>query len=552
MPGILPALALPALLAAAPSPLCALRGFFTPAADSAAVKKIHGVVAVSNPSTRTSLQVQEGSLRFGADLTVDSGRPYSARAAVRIPVDAAWAAHDFRAIGAIEFRVRSPGGSLRLNVSLGSDAYRYRDLGVVEVAPVRVDTSWKTISLSLSPYPVFSWLEWMENDSLYPGGVAATLRMDPTDSLYDSDSLNAAKAVRYLEIALDPQWRTDSTWSTPGAGTTTLQIDDVRFVSMFEDACWSWYAAGEGRSCSNGLPSVVLADHAPGSQDRNLMGGLWSAHLDTGAAMGKSSLRLPVGASGWHIDTSRREATLIADLARKEGSLSGGFAGVGTRTPPGMHLSSDDLAGIGFSMRIPEGASLDSNKVAGVWFKVGKLSDSAPYYTFLPHDRFQKGKAEVCIDFWTLTQTWTGMETPAPQFSPREITSFSWELAIVDSSTSVPNQGFSIGPVTLYGIPSVPCECPAGDDCRCPEILVTGAGPRGQVVRGPAASWRGGRVNLTGFEASRHIEIRTLGGVRVASLTSSAGGQVDLPRGTYLVVGTTSAGILARPLVVAR
>jgi hypothetical protein len=286
------------------------------------------------------------------------------------------------------------------------------------------------------------------------------------------------------------------------------------------------------------------------------MGGLWSAFLDS--AMGKSTLRLPEGASAWHVDTLQREATLIADLTGAEGSLGGRYAGISTRTPPGTHLSSEDLQGIGFSMRIPEGASLDSNKVAGVWFKVSRLSDSssAPYYSFLPHDLFQNGKAEVCIDFRTLSQTEQPdvyVEAPAALFSPQEITSFSWILGIRDTSSSVPNQGVSIGPVTLYGVSSAPCDCPAeATNCTCPELVITGTAPQGVGPQRATASWRNGRLTLSGFEAASRVEIRTLEGRLVSDLPVRSESRVALPPGTYLVIGRGAGNPLVRHLVVTR
>jgi len=558
MSGILSLLAVPAFLAASPSPLCAVRDFSVPAADSAAVWKAYKVVAVSNPSTRTALQVGSNeALRFTADLARDSGRPYSARASVRIPIAPSWAAFDLRETGSIQFRIRSPGGPLNLLASLGSDAYRYRDRGVVQVAPFRADTSWQTISISMAPTPQFAWLEWMEDDSVYPGGTSAGLVVDPSDPNYDSDSLNAAKSVRYVEITLEPQWKTDSTWSRPPAGPTDLYIDDVRFESFLAvaDACYHWPLPGEGFSCGLGLPSVVLSENAPATGDQNGLGGWWSAYLDTGAALGRSSLRLPAGASAWHIDTTQLEATLVADLARSNGGRTGGFAGLTTRTPQGTHLTSDDLQGIGFSMRIPAGAGLDSTKVDGVWFKVGQLGipDSSSFRAFVPGSLFREGKADLCVDFWSLGQPSGGSMPPAASFSPREITSFSWELAIRDTSSSVPNQGISVGPVSLYGVSSAPCACPAeAKDCSCPGLVVVGSSPRTPAATGASASWRHGRLVLAGFEPASSVEIRTLEGVRVASLSARPESRIDLPRGTYLVVGRRAGAPLVRPLIVAR
>jgi hypothetical protein len=358
-----------------------------------------------------------------------------------------------------------------------------------------------------------------------------------------------------VEIALDPAWNSDSTWSRPTADTTTLLIDMLTFGSGLEDACNPWPSPGEGITCGLGLPSVVLSGNASPNGDQNDIGGGWSVYLDTGVALGRSSLRLPPGASAWHLDTAQREATLTVDLARSNGNTTGGFAGLVTRTAPGTHLSSDDLHGIGFSMRIPAGAALDPTKVEGVWFKVGQLSttDSTSFRAFLPGALFQGGKADLCVDFSTLGLPPGALMPLATTFSPQEITSFSWELAIRDTSSSVPNQGISVGPVSLYGVSSAPCGCPAeSKDCSCPGIVVLGSSPRTSAVVGASASWRDGRLSLSGFEASSRVEIRTLEGRLVSDLPVRSESRVALPRGTYLVIGRGAGNSLVRHLAVTR
>ncbi len=536
MSGTLFRFLLPALLAGTASADLVLGTFDVSATDSAAVRKIYAAEGYSNPASPRSLSVSDGALTLSTTLAADAGKDYSAQAGILVPLNNLWVPVDIRMSTAITFRIKGS-GAYNLNVSLGSDAYPNGKEGVVMVAPVKVTTAWAAKTIALQPTPALAWLSWMEDEDRFPGGTAASVIMDPTDPKYNNDSLNVAMSVKYVQFAIDPTWKSASTWSAPDAGVTTLTVDDIVVVDMGDDFPLM------GVSCAAGLPSMVFSTNKTG---KNAAGGDWFAYTDnnaSGLAKGTSALILPEGWTQWRVDTAQAAATMVANLERPDTSIYGGFAGIGTGAPEGASMNLTGLAGIGFAISLAPGSTLDKDQVGAVLLKVSKVSvgDSATHFAVIPASQVIAG-SDICVDIEYLKMP--GWMLPKPDFTlftPEDVTKLSWEIKIADQTgkvNSVANQGFMVRPVTFYGFSQLPAA---------------GVGPRVAHAPSFAARYHDGSLSLRGLEGYASLEVRTLAGANIATLAPSASVRIRLDRGAYLLVARgPGKAALSRTLAVAR
>jgi hypothetical protein len=542
------ALLVPALLSTPSSGGSFVVGTFdAPAADSAAVKKAYGAEAYSNPASSRSLSAPDGALVLTTTLATDSDTGYSAKAGIQVPLHNLWAPVDLRRATAITFRIKGS-GAYNAEVSLGSDLYRGLGEGAVQTAPVKVTTTWTKVRIVLAPMPAFSYKCFMAVDLCEDlQSDAPVIITDPTDPLYIDSARNVAMAVKYLQFAIDPSWKTDSTWSAPAAGATTLSVDDI-VIEGITTPCGIAYGTNcpiySGVSCTAGVPSMTFASN---KSQTNAAGGPWFAYTDSdasGQAKGTSSLVLPEGWTQWHVDTALAAAKLVANLSRPATSLHGGFAGVGTGVPDGQAMNLTGLQGIGFALSTPDGSPLDAAKVAGVHFKVSKASvgDSATHEVVIPASQFAVSSADLCIDIDVLRMPGSMLGTPQYKaFTPEDVTKLSWEIRMEDQTgtvTSVPNQGFMVGPVTLYGFSQLPA---------------TGVGPRAAHAPSFAARYQDGTLALQGLDGYASLEVRTLSGARIATVAPAAVVKIRLDRGAYMLVARGAGKpALSRTLAVAR
>lgn len=539
-------LLVPALLSTPSSGSSFVLGTFdSPAADSAAVKKIYSADAFSNSASPRELSAVDGALTLTTTLANEPDGPYSAQAGILVPLNNLWVPVDIRMATSITFRIKGS-GAYNVNFSLGSDAYPNGKDGVVMVAPLKVTTTWAVKTIALQPTPALAWLSWMEDEERFPGGTAASIIMDPIDPNYGDESRNVAMSVKYLQFAIDPTWKTDSTWGAPVAGATTLSVDDI-VIEGLSRPCGMAYGVDcpgdNGISCTAGLPSMTFASN---KTQTNAAGGSWFAYTDgnaSGLAKGTSSLVLPEGWTKWRVDTAMAAAKLVANLERPATNVYGGFAGVGTGAPEGERMNLTGLAGIGFAIAVPEGSTMDAAKVGGVYFKVSKASvgDSATHEVAIPAFKVIAGR-DLCIDIESLKMPgWMVSKPDFKLFTSEDVTKLSWEIKILDQKgtvTSVPNQGFMVGPVTFHGLSQLPAA---------------GVGSRATHAPSFAARYLDGALVLQGLDGYASLEVRSLSGGRVATLPVVGVVKIRLDRGAYLLVAHGEGKpTLSRTLAVAR
>jgi len=538
MSGSLLRFLVPAMLASTASADLMLGTYDSPAADSAAVKKVYSADAYSNAASARGLSVADGALTLTTTLVNEPGGQYSAQAGILVPLNRLWTPVDIRTKTAITFRIKGS-GAYNVNFSVASDAYPNAKDGVVQVAPVKVTTTWTRQTIALQPTPALAWLSWMEDVDRFPNGTKASVIMDETDPDYNDATRNVAMTVKSLQFAIDPTWKTDSTWSAPVAGVTSLSVDDIVMVGLADEG---WVVNGVG--CTGGLPSMTFASN---KTQTNAAGGYWFSYTDSnasGQSKGTSSLVLPEGWTKWRVDTVSSAAKLVANLSRPATSIYGGFAGVGTGAPEGEVMNLTGLVSIQFALAVPDGSLLDPEKVAGVHFKVSKASvgDSATHEVVIPASRFVAGGADICVDIEALKMPgWMYGKPEYKLFTPEDVTKLSWEIKMEDQTgvvTSVPNQGFMVGPVTFYGFSQLPAA---------------GVGPRAAHAPSFAARYQDGTLALQGLDGYASLEVRSLSGARVASLAPSPEVKIRLDRGAYMLVARGAGKpALSRTLAVAR
>ncbi len=541
------ALLVPVLLSTPSSGSTTVLGTYdTPAADSTAVKKFYSTIAFSNSASPHGLSAADGALTLTTTLANPPGTKYAASAGFQVPMNHLWYPIDIRQATAITFRIKGS-SAYNVNFSLGSDTYVNADDGVVMVAPVKVATTWTNVTIPLTPTPALSWLAWMEDVARFPNGTQASIIMDPTDPAYNDSTRNVAIRVWYLQFAIDPTWKNDSTWSAPVAGATTLSVDDIAIQGL-PTPCGFAYGilcpTDPRDACSLGLPKMTFASN---TTQRNAAGGHWFAYTDSNAsdqAKGNSSLILPEGWTQWRVDTALAAAKLVANLSRPASSVYGGFAGVGMGGGDGQVMNLIGLQAISFSLASLDGNPLDAAKVAGVHFKVSKASvgDSATHEVVIPTSRFAATSADLCIDINFLRMpNWMWGKPEYTIFEPNDVTKLSWEIRMEDQTgavTSVPNQGFQVGPVTFHGFSQLPAA---------------GVGPRAAHRPSFAARYQEGMLSLRGLDGYASLEVRSLSGGRVSTLPVVGAVKIRLDRGAYLLVAHGEGKpTLSRTLAVAR
>lgn len=531
-----------ALLAASASADLVLGTFDTPAADSAAVKKVYSADAFSNTASKRGLVVgADGALTLTVTLAADAGKDYSANAGILVPLNNLWAPMDIRTATAVSFRIKGS-GAYNVNFALGSDVYPNADDGVVMVAPVKVTTAWAAKSIALQPTPALAWLSWMEDEVRFPGGTAASIIMNPTDPNYGDDTKNVAMAIKQVQFNIDPTWKTATTWTAPVAGATTLSVDDIVMVGMEK------YPAVLGVGCAAGLPSAVFSSN---KEPMNAAGGYWYAFTDTGAAglaKGTSSIVLPAEWKKWKVDTAMAAVKLVANLTRAATNLYAGFADVGSNSPDETYLDLTGLASIGFALALPEGATLDKDAVGGVHFKVGKLSvgDSATHEVVIPASQVIAG-TDICVDIKMLKMPgWMLTKPDFKLFSPEDVNKFNWEVKLEDQTGKVNSalaQGFMVGPITFYGLAAIPDATPLDP-----------TSVKGRVARASfSASYANSILSVKGLEGYKTVDVMSLSGARVASFKAGSATKIRLDRGAYMLVARGEGKkTLSRTLAVAK
>ncbi len=556
-------LLLPALLACAAFGDRVVGTFGFSTQDSSLVRKVYGARAFANDASTNSLAVSDGALILDATLRPDSGAVRSARAGLRIPAHLLGPTADLRRATAIRMRIKGS-GTFDALLQLESKAYAANPGGQAEVASLHVTPDWQEITLPLTSdgfrFPCATGAGGCD-----PTTFPARLRFDSTQADYADAARNPARTVEALAISLTPGWSSDSTESRPEPGAARLWLDDLVILGMPQ------HPEVHGQGCRKDGPLVVFSTN---KEPTNQAGGYWYAFTDTGEAglnNGTSTVILPTGARKWKVDTAHAAVTLIADLSRPSTNTEAGYAVVGVGLSPGYKLDLTGLKAIEFSLSIPEGATLDPERIQGVTFQFGTVpvGDSATHSVMIPASQFSAGATDICIDVDMLRMPDKMLSSPDFGLLPLdEFLQFWWILQIQDTSgsiTSVPHQGFSLGPILLYGIAEIPeplCVSFTWDAEACrkyhlcdpycsdfPRQLSTLPRP----ATHPTATYRDGILSLRGYETYRTLDILSLQGRRLASLPPSPVVKFRLDRGAYLLVARAPGRPpLVRPLAVAK
>ncbi|MCB9495941.1 MAG: hypothetical protein H6686_03535 [Fibrobacteria bacterium] len=521
--------------------------FDTPAPDSVAVRQMYGAIATSNPSSSRALSVDSGALKLTATLGMETDS-YSARAGVTVPLNILWTPIDIRRVGAVSFDIWGS-STFKVNVSLGSEIYSYGEQGVVKVTNVPVTTTKRRVTIVLSPVCELEYLDWMDDPDKYPGGIDFVYSTDPSDPDYSNTERNVAMSVQSVQFAIDPTWGVGGKSVTAPSGPTTLSIDNIVLEGgnvIEESGCFAYW----------GLPSVVFSPMTGEFFDRNRSGGFWYTFTDAAASgnvRGSSKINLGT-AQQWHMDTTMGTVVLDADLDRRVGGVYhpyAGFAGVGTSTPENTVLDLTGLRAIGFPMMIPDTLTLDLRKVEGVLFQVQELSvgDSVTHEVLIPAWQVARGD-ELCVDIDLLKMPdWFSTfedGTPRPDykpFSPHDVVKFNWMLKLKDGDTTAISQGFALGPITFYGLDSLPA--PKSFD---PNSVHRGLGPSSFT-----ASYDKGLLSVGGLEGYTSVEVLSVRGARVTSFQVGSASKIRLDRGAYLLVARGEGRqTMSRKLAVAK
>jgi len=501
--------------------------FDTPAADSAAARRLYNASSFSNPATSRSLAVVDGALTLTTTLAMEGSATYSANAGIILPLNNLWAPVDLRSATAISFRIWG-NQTYKVNFALGSDIYPFADDGVVKVKGLPVTTVPTLATVLLSPVPEIEYLDWMINESKYPGGTTPVYVTDPSDPQYSS-ALNVASGVKQLQFNIDPTWGTGGKSVTKPTGSTTLSVDDIQIVGYQE------YPNIQGVQCATRGPEYLFSDMSAASGNRNALGGSWYAFSDTvaagavpGDANGSSRVVLPEGRDAWGLDTTLGAATLVADLDRRAAGASrpyGGWAAIATDLPGPSGVNLSQVLAFGFQIK----TDLDPAKIAGVTFKVHDAitPDSATHQVVIPvRSTCAEGGVYICVDLDQLKMPAFLAKLPDGSANPgyrsldsSKIRSLGWEIKLANASDTVAaGQSFSVGPVKFYGQQSI--------------LGVRARAERSSALR---IAYANGVLSLLGDQGFRTVEVLRLDGTSVAKVAATGSIPLDLAKGTYLL-----------------
>lgn len=415
------------------------QSFKDPAPDSAEVRRLYGVSAYSNPSSRTNLVVAEpGILKFVADTLLSEGTSgYSANIGLIHPLTPSWDIKNLTQITAISFEVRlSAKPTEGLKVSLVSPGYgKFNDEDKTHsrlLAPAVLPAAgvWKTFTLPIEDLTPPAW--WT-----------------PPSDFPDLDSI--------LKLVQALQFSPGTLYSLPGTnqgapctkcvGPTTpevvMELRNVTLVGVTPPYEGPWEPLVFG--C--GDTKVRVLEHFIDGDATNLDGGSWTTYSDTSSlaakaedcARGTSTVAMAITAG----DANTGELGFAKVTAGLHKTVPGtfpwrpyaGWAAISTDFGEGREPQAQNLTGISFRLRLLNAPA----HVKGIWFKahLKGVGDEVTHSTFIPNYLIDPKSREfwsrICVRPEDLIQS-PPVGLNKTSFDPAGLKRLTWEVKIADRS----------------------------------------------------------------------------------------------------------------------
>lgn len=509
-----------------------------PATDSAAANRMYGIRAFSNPASATKVKVDSGRVVFHADYASDSTEGNSANVGFVHDLKVGEGPLNLSDLTAISFQLKCSapitGG---LEISLGSDAYSPRMLEagavfkhVLEGSRVAcASPEWITATIDIKDF----YVEGLSYDSL-PRMEAVLkklthLRIVPRSSYKDSGERNGipcAKCVHPTMPSLDIEVR-EIVLKSPSTGPLSWPL-------LRNDGC------------EPDRPFELLDDFVDGDEE-NEFGGYWYAWTDSGdvasandmADKTKGSSRAGLTIAKGGIGFSGY-ATLTAKLDKRLGgtqhpdagwaSLAVGFAG------DGLLSNADGVTGIQFLIK----AERFSKSVESIRFKVRQkgIPDSAAFFVTLPVSELsEEGGRVACIRAEDFHQPFTLDPSHRAVFSFGDMLGLVWEVKIADRLG-----GFTDTASAQFWLSDVSFQW----------RRFIGVHDRSAPSRGLSLRASNGILHLSGTQGFQRFEVVSMQGRKVASFAPAPSIALDLPRGTYHLVGMRDGAKVVKTFAVVR
>ncbi|MBK9576679.1 MAG: hypothetical protein IPO40_06370 [Fibrobacteres bacterium] len=514
-------LALSALLAVTAQADWTLSGYPVQAADSAAANKLYGIRTFSNTASATKVKVDSGRVVFHADYASDSTEGNSANVGFVHELRPGDDLLDPTGLTAISFQFKnSVAITGDLEISIGSSAYSDTMLAVGAVfkyvlrgSTVSTGVSdWKTVELDIKDF----YVDGANLDTL-PRLESVLkkmthLRVAPRSSYQDSGTQNGKPCAKCVKPTM------------PGLD---LEIRNIVLKGIVKNP----WPNPNGIGCEATKTFELLDNFADGDIE-NEFGGYWYAATDSGSASvamdmadkSKGSSRAKLAITGG-ADGSAGMATLTSQLNRTLGTawhsdagwafMGAGFLGDVMR-PYEFYVSA-------FQFQIK--VEYASKSVETIRFKVHQFgeADSVAFLASLPVSELTSPEGRTaCIGLDDLRPLRNRLSSNPDFFDLRKIARIVWEVRMADSSVvsvDTASVRFWIGDVKLMG------------------QRLYGTLDRDALARGLSVRASNGILHLYGTQGTPRLDVVSMQGRKMASFAPAPTIALDLPRGTYHLVG---------------
>ncbi len=527
-----------------------LNPYETVAADSAEVNAIYGIQAFANPASDVSITVPAAGViqLVGTKIASDGTEGYTANIGLLHPLTPDWAIADVTGVTAITLDVKfSAKPADGFEIALASDEYPkvYADGGKTYTKKVLAGGLpaagvWKTLTLPIEEFLPPDW--WCVPDDV--------LKPCPADFPTLATILKNLKAVQFAPkvkySAAGTQNGTGCTGCvTPTQPAITTEIRNVTLVGIGDGPGWIPNYSG----CNE--PKSFTLDRFFDGDNVNENGGYWFNISD-------------FDSTGTSVDSAKGSSTsavefIPGDETADESGLARLTAGLNktipTSTMPyhkyagwaalGVGFEKDGIADVtgltAFSFQI-KGQKLGP-QIKGVTFKAvtTDVTDDAPHQVLIPAQQVNdEAVAMVCVRPIDLKQASWVTGAKKVDFNPAKLKQLIWEVKINDQKSAAITKdtaAFTVTDVRFWGIDSLP--------------VTHGTGVKGKVVKNTfGASYKSGILSLQGLAGFKSVEVVSILGKTVASVSPVAKAAVKLDRGTYVLVAKGEGKALTRKLVV--
>ncbi len=529
-----------------------LNTYETVTADSAEVNATYGIQAFANPASEVSTAAPgAGVIQLaGTKIASDGTEGYTANIGLLHPLTPDWAIADVTGVTAITLDVKfSAKPADGFEVALASDEYptEYADGGKTYTKKVLAGGLpaagvWKTLTLPIEEFLPPDW--WCVPDDV--------LKPCPDDFPKLETILKNLKAVQFApKVKYSAAGTQNGTACTGCVGPTQTAITtDIRNVTLVGVESVP-YVNPTNIGCSE--EAVYTLDRFFGGDNENENGGYWFNMSD-------------FDSTGVSVDTAKGTSTsavefIAGDEAADESGLAVLTAGLNktipTSTMPYHKYAGWAALGVGFYKDgIADATGLTAfsftlksktlgPQIKGVTFKAvtSEVTDDAPHAVMIPVKQINDETVlNICVRPSDLKQaSWvTGDKKVA--FNPAKLKQLAWEVKIDDQKSSAivkDTAAFTVTDVKFYGLADIPVE--------------PGIGVKGKVVKSAfGVSYKSGVLSLQGLAGFKSVDVVSVSGKTVASVSPVAKTAIKLERGAYVLVAKGEGKTLTRKLAVAQ